>query len=132
MDGYTDQGKRHIVSFTAPTRAEALDKMREYLANKQTAADAQTPEVPLFEEYARRWYEAYRSQVEASTYANYRYTLKLLNSAFGSLQLCQVKTAEVNRFINELEQKAIPLLKSANAVPCSSRSWIPPKPMIWW
>lgn len=105
MDGYTDQGKRHIVSFTAPTRAEALDKMREYLANKQTAADTQTPEVPLFEEYARHWYEAYHSQVEASTYANYRYTLKLLNSAFGSLQLCQVKTAEVNRFINELEQK---------------------------
>lgn len=105
MDGYTDEGKRRIVSFTAPTRAEALNKMREYVANKQTVADAQTPEVPLFEEYAQRWYESYRSQVEASTYANYRYTLKLLNSAFGSLQLCDVKTAEVNCFINELEQK---------------------------
>ena len=30
MDGYTDEGKRHIVSFTAPTRAEALSKLREY------------------------------------------------------------------------------------------------------
>ena len=30
MDGYTDEGKRHIVCFTACTRAEALDKMKEY------------------------------------------------------------------------------------------------------
>ena len=29
MDGYTDEGKRRIVSFTAPTRAEALARMRE-------------------------------------------------------------------------------------------------------
>ena len=29
MDGYTDEGKRHIVSLTAPTRAEALARMRE-------------------------------------------------------------------------------------------------------
>lgn len=105
MDGYTDEGKRRIVSFTAPTRTEALDKMREYLVDKQTAADAQTPEVPLFSDYAQRWYEAYRSQVEESTYANYRYTLKLLNSAFGDLPLDGIKVAQVNQFINELAAK---------------------------
>ena len=65
MDGYTDEGKRHIVSFTAPSRAEALSKLREYLLNKEESA---APEVPLFEDYAQRWYEAYRSQVEESTY----------------------------------------------------------------
>lgn len=105
MDGYTDEGKRRIVSFTAPTRAEALDKMREYLADKQTVADTQTPEVPLFSDYAQRWYEAYRSQVEESTYANYRYTLKLLNSAFGDLPLDSIKVAQVNQFINKLAAK---------------------------
>lgn len=105
MDGYTDEGKRRIVSFTASTRAEVLDKMRAYLADKQTAADTQTPEVPLFSDYAQRWYEAYRSQVEESTYANYRYTLKLLNSAFGNLPLDSIKVAQVNQFINELAAK---------------------------
>lgn len=105
MDGYTDEGKRHIVSFTAPTRAEALARMREYFLNKQEAAEQETPEVPLFADYAQRWYESYRSQVEESTYANYRYTLKLLNGAFGHLPLNEVKVAQVNQFINGLAAK---------------------------
>ena len=102
MDGYTDEGKRHIVSFTAPSRAEALSKLREYLLNKEESA---APEVPLFEDYAQRWYEAYRSQVEESTYANYRYTLKLLNGTFGKLPLNEVKVAQVNQFVNGLAAK---------------------------
>lgn len=102
MDGYTDEGKRHIVSFTAPSRAEALSKLREYLLNKEESA---APEVPLFEDYAQRWYDAYRSQVEESTYANYRYTLKLLIGAFGKLPLNEVKVAQVNQFVNGLAAK---------------------------
>ena len=53
MDGYTDEGKRHIVSFTAPTRAEALSKLREYMLNKQTQAEEAVPEIPLFADYAQ-------------------------------------------------------------------------------
>ena len=105
MDGYTDEGKRHIVSFTAPTRAEALARMREYLLHKQEASEKEAREIPLFSEYAHRWYEAYRTQVEESTYANYRYTLKLLNNAFGDLPIDKVKTAEVNQFVNDLATK---------------------------
>ena len=105
MDGYTDEGKRHIVSFTAPTRSEALNKMREYLMNRAEKDKEEPQEIPLFSDYAQCWYTAYRSQVEESTYANYRYTLKLLNSTFGNMPLCNIKTAEVNSFINGLEEK---------------------------
>ena len=105
MDGYTDEGKRHIVSFTAPTRAEALSKLREYMLNKQTQAEEAVPEIPLFADYAQQWYESYRTQVEESTYANYRYTLKLLNGVFGHLALNEVKVVQINQFINELAAK---------------------------
>lgn len=101
MVGYTDEGKRRIVSFTAPSRAEALAKMREYLQNKPKEGSLPA-EIPLFKEYAQNWYEAYRSQVEESTYSNYRYTIKLLNKYFGHLRIDQVKTGQVNRFINSL------------------------------
>ena len=40
---------------------------------------------------------------QESTWCNYRYTIKLLNKAFGHLRLTDVKTVQVNRFINELE-----------------------------
>lgn len=33
MDGYTPEGKRHIVRFTAKTRAGVLDKIRAYRAH---------------------------------------------------------------------------------------------------
>ena len=32
MDGYTPDGKKNIVRFTAETRAEVLDKLRAYRA----------------------------------------------------------------------------------------------------
>lgn len=104
MDGYTNEGKRRVVSFTAPTRVEVLDKMQDFLSKRQADANKETKS-PLFSEYAQRWYEAYRSQVEESTYSNYRYTLKLLNKAFGTMELGRVKTAEINQFINGLAAK---------------------------
>lgn len=105
MDGYTDEGKRRIVSFSAPTRAEALAKMQAYLLDKPTHTEAHEPEIPLFVDYAQLWYDSCRSQVEESTWCNYRYTIKLLNKAFGHLHLNEVKTAQVNRFINDLEHR---------------------------
>ena len=64
MDGYTDEGKRHVVSFTAPTRAEALNKMKEYLLHKEETPTDATSKMPLFADYAQNWYIAYRTQVE--------------------------------------------------------------------
>ena len=113
MDGYTDEGKRHIVSFTAPTRAEALSKLREYMLNKQTQAEEAVPEIPLFADYAQQWYESYRTQVEESTYANYRYTLKLLNGVFGHLALNEVtiSAASLRRVsISDLANESLPPL----------------------
>ena len=105
MDGYTDEGKRHIVSFTAPTRAEALDKMREYLLHKADTPPEEVSNTPLFADYAQNWYISYRTQVEESTYSGYRYTLKMLNAAFGSLLLSDIKVVQINQFINDLAAK---------------------------
>lgn len=106
MDGYTDEGKRHIITFTASTRAEALERMRTYLLQKQSSElSSESFKVPLFAEYAQNWYAAYRTQVEESTYSNYRYTLKILNKAFGSLPLCDIKVTQINQFINQLVSK---------------------------
>lgn len=105
MDGYTDEGKRHIVSFTAPTRAEALDKMREYLLHKADTPPEEVSNTPLFADYAQNWYISYRTQVEESTYSGYRYTLKMLNAAFGPLLLSDIKVVQINQFINDLAAK---------------------------
>ncbi len=104
MDGYKDNGKRNIVSFTAPTRAEALDMLHDFQRKKREVAETtHPPEKILFSDFATQWYQSYRTQVEASTYSNYRYTLSLLNKQFGEKFLDEIKTTEINQFINALE-----------------------------
>lgn len=81
MDGNDPiTGKRIIRSFTAPTKRELLQKMRDY---KEQKLHPPEPEPVLFQAWADRWYQDYRTQVEASTYANYKYTLQALEKHFG-------------------------------------------------
>ena len=107
MDGYRDDGKRRIISFSAPTRSEVLDKIREYQEHKELPDLDSAKEqkvVPLFQDFAAQWYASYRNQVEASTYSGYYYTLKILNQYFASLPIDQVKTTAINQFMNDLRE----------------------------
>ena len=101
MDGYTDDGKRRMRNFSAPTKAEVLEKIRIFHVEKDQPAAPQVPDIP-FAEWADRWYAAYRTQVEESTYSSYRYTIALLKQYFGGRKLSEVKSMEINQFINHL------------------------------
>lgn len=100
MDGYYENGKRKTKSFTAANKAEALEKMREYLGNKPMPG----AEID-FCQYAEKWYKQYENQVEQSTYSNYRYTLNILKDAFDGKKLGDIKTSDINIFMNSLESK---------------------------
>lgn len=104
MDGYKDNGKRKIVSLTAPTRNELLDKIRQFKEEKENPLPPEDAS-PMFSEFADSWYKAYRSQVEASTYANYYYTLAILKDYFGGILIDQIKTSNINAFVNHLQEK---------------------------
>ena len=111
MDGYTDEGKRNIVNFSARTKAEVLEQMHAYKQQveeeKKNKANpnADKPKTILFADFADEWYESYRTQVEASTYSNYVYTLKVLKGYFAAKHIGDIKTMEINRFMNWLEEK---------------------------
>ena len=102
MMGYTAAGKRNIVTLTAPTKSEALARMREYKEN--AVALPQEKPVVLFSDFADRWYAAYRTQVEASTYSGYYYTLSLLKKHFAGSALIDMKPMELSLFMNELDR----------------------------
>ena len=108
MDGYRDDGKRRIISFSAPTRSEVLDKIREYKEQKEaTGAEGEgmKSEIPSFYDFSAQWYSSYRNQVEASTYSSYYYTLKVLNGYFGETPIDQVKTTAINQCMNDLQER---------------------------
>ena len=84
MDGYQDNGKKNYVTFTAPTKSEARHLLSEYLENKNNTPVPFEP-ATLFSDWADTWYKDYESQVAASTYAGYVYTLNLLKDYFKDL-----------------------------------------------
>ena len=104
MDGFHDNGKRRIVNFTAPTKAELLDKIREYKNKKDILGDALTKNTP-FSSWADTWYQDYATEVQPSTYANYRYTLAACKAHFGNDEIKDIKPLHINKFLDKLYQE---------------------------
>ena len=107
MDGHKDDGRRNMVSFTAPTKGEAQQKLRNYLARKEEAETVpESKEKGIsFGEWADVWYEDHKTQVQASTYSGYAYTLKLLKRAFGEVPIAEIRPVDINRFLNAMKEE---------------------------
>lgn len=107
MDGYTAEGKRNIVSFTAPTKGEVQRKIREYIFDREARGEGCTVPQTKGEEFgswADLWYEDHRSQVQPSTYSNYQYTLKLVKEGFSGKEITDIKPVDINKFLKEVAE----------------------------
>jgi len=95
MDGYTEDGKRKIVSFSGNTRSEVLEKMREF--RRQVSANIRIDNSLTLNEWGDTWLADYQSQVQPSTYSSYKYTLKLLKTHLGRLKISEILPMHINR-----------------------------------
>ena len=103
MDGNDPiTGKRIIISFTAPTKREVLQKIQNYKLEKEQKKRA--PPI-IFSTWADRWYEDHRTQVEPSTYSNYKYTLQDLKEHFGKAELTAIRPMDINDYLTGLLRK---------------------------
>ena len=100
MDGFTDEGKKRIVNFSAETKAEVLDQIRDY--RNQTDMHVHTDKNLTLAEWGETWYEDYESQVQASTYGSYRYTLRLIEERLGKKTVADILPLDINRFQDKL------------------------------
>ena len=113
MDGYQEGGKKKYVYFTAPTKSEARQMLAAYQSKKnapEEAASAESPQAVLLGDLADTWYADYSTQVRASTYATYGYTLKILKQHLGDKPIENILPMDVNHFLDELS--AVPYSRS--------------------
>ena len=103
MDGYTDEGKRNMVNFSAPTKSELLQKIRNYWTKKEN--NLHIDRKILFKEWAEEWYADLKGQIQDSTYSGYRYTLDILESHFGKMKLVDIIPLDINKFYRKMEEK---------------------------
>lgn len=100
MDGYTDEGKRNMVSVSAPTKAEVMQKIRQYWIEKENHLHIDRK--ILLRKWAEEWYENLKGQVAGSTYSGYRYTLNILEEYFGKMKLVDIIPLDINKFYRKM------------------------------
>ena len=105
MDGYTSEGKRHVISFTAPTKGEVQQKIRNFLTKKENGEVLSATKEKSFSQWADLWYENHKTQVQPSTYSGYQFTLKLLKEHFGEKPIDSIKATDINAFLNKLNEE---------------------------
>ena len=102
MDGWNDDGTRRRRSFSAPSKAELLDKINTFRLDQKAYLAAEAARKKTFAAWADSWYESYQTQVQPSTYCSYGYTLAILKQYFGEMSISSIKTMQINAFLNEL------------------------------
>ncbi len=100
MDGYTDEGKRNLVSFSAATKAEIQQKIRQYWIEKEEHLHIDRN--ILFKDWAEEWYADLKGQVQDSTHSGYRFTLNILEEHFGKHKLIDIIPLEINKFYRKM------------------------------
>ena len=103
MVGYTDEGKRRIKTFTAPTKSEVKRKIEQYF--EDLAVEKEQAKTLSFSEWADIWYADHKSEVEESTYWSYSFTLKTLKDYFGDRPVSEIKQLDINRFLDVLVER---------------------------
>lgn len=104
MDGYKEDGKRNIVSFCGRTKGAVREQIMEYWIQKELTGVDISRKMP-FGEWADTWFRDYESEVEASTYSGYRYTLKCLKTHFADTPVSDIRALDINRFQDSLRRQ---------------------------
>jgi len=104
MDGYTADNKRNRISFTAPTKGEVQQKIRNYFAEKDNNEEVQSEE-NNFEVWANSWYEDHKTQVQKSTYSGYKFSLNVLLDEFSGIPIDSILPMHINRFMNKVHEQ---------------------------
>ncbi len=110
MDGYRSDGKKNVINFTASTKGEVRQMIQNYWdLREKRPKDSLRPKAAKtpFSEWADTWYADYQTQVQPSTYSNYKYTLKILQDYFGTTPIEDIRVMDVNRFHNYLIRTAL-------------------------
>lgn len=103
MDGYDSNGKPIRVNFCGRTKSDVLAQIRSYQAKREEHI-VHAKELTL-SQWAEQWYESYKSQVQHSTYAGYRYTLKLIQEGLGNMKVQELLPMDINKFLDSLAER---------------------------
>lgn len=96
----TREGEDDFIAFDASTKEEVLEKISSYQVSN--GPNTNTPQTLSFKAWAEYWYECHRKKVQASTFAGYRFTLKLLVDYFGTIDVSDMTPSKITEYLSSL------------------------------
>lgn len=96
----THEGEDDFIAFEASTKEEVLKKISGYQIPDTPSLNI--PKTLFFSDWAEFWYESHRNKVQASTFAGYQFTLKLLVARFGAIEVTNITPSEISEYLLSL------------------------------
>lgn len=102
MDGYTKEGKPHIISRYGHTRAEVIKKLDVLREERKDGMEISND--MLFKEWCDIWYRGHKNKVSPVTYEGYRYTVENIKELLGNEKLRDIRTMDVENALQTLQE----------------------------
>lgn len=102
MIGFQADGRRKRKSFYGRTRAEALEKMKNYRDMMQNGLQVD-PDL-LFEDWADTWFEGHKENISPTSQDTYEYTLRALQTALGKRKLMEIRALDIENVLLNFRQ----------------------------
>ena len=103
MNGRVQDGRPRMKYFYGPTQKEVKRKLLEF--QQELAEGLIMDREYTFTEFSKIWFETHKQQICPATQDGYAFTLRRLNDHFQNRQLKQIKTMEIEKFINDLSDE---------------------------
>ncbi len=101
MDGYTDDGRRKLVTFYGRRLSEVKEKRDTYFAEKKGGLDS--AQRYTLAQFADIWFERHKKNIAVATQEHYKYMLRTIKAHLGDRVLRDIKVYEVEDFLDALE-----------------------------
>jgi integrase len=100
MDGRRPDGKPRMKYFSGATKKEVRALLDRWKADKTNGLD--TSAQYTFTDWSNLWFEHHKINITPTTQENYKYTLRILQEYFGSAYIMDIRTLDIEVFLNKL------------------------------
>ena len=102
MVGFKKDGRRNRKTFYGKTKAEAVQKMRDYLYGLENGLQ---PDANLtFDTWSDVWFEGHKENISPTTQQSYTYILAALKEALGRRRIAEIKAMDVENVLLDLRR----------------------------
>lgn len=103
MDGFQTNGKPRMKHFYGRSQSEVRKKAEVWNKDKKDGIDVTANYT--FKQWSDIWFEHHKDDITSTTQESYKYTLRILQSHFGTKPIKEIKAFDIEVFLKEMKKE---------------------------